>query len=110
MQKGIWDHVPSALGSCSLDAKADEDWVLKPVVTRWTTKFLPPRQDNTCDDCSGSLTQRDDDTKETALKRLETYKSQTQPLIEFYEKKGILECVDGNKDRMETLADIKAII
>ncbi len=61
-------------------------------------KFKPPKVRNVCDVCGGDLYQRDDDTFETVKERLEVYKKQTEPLIAYYEKKGILSPVDGNQD------------
>ncbi|MBW6462815.1 MAG: adenylate kinase [Bacillota bacterium] len=61
-------------------------------------KFKPPKVRNVCDLCGGDLYQRDDDTLETVKERLEVYKKQTEPLIAFYEEKGILSPIDGNQD------------
>ncbi len=58
-------------------------------------EFSPPRKEGVCDQCGGELYQRDDDKEETILKRLEVYESQTLPLVDYYEKKGILKRVDG---------------
>ena len=56
---------------------------------------LPPKNEGICDNCGTKLVQRDDDKPETVEKRLKVYHEQTQPLIDFYEKKGILKTVDG---------------
>jgi len=48
-----------------------------------------------CDKCGGELYQRADDNEETVKARLEVYNNQTKPLIEFYEKKGLLRRIDG---------------
>ncbi|MCB0220529.1 MAG: adenylate kinase [Chrysiogenetes bacterium] len=58
-------------------------------------KFDPPTKDGVCDKCGGELYQRDDDTEETVLKRLEVYRDQTAPLIDFYGKQGIVRDVEG---------------
>lgn len=57
--------------------------------------YAPPKVEGKCDKCGGEVIQRKDDTKETVHHRLEVYHEQTQPLIEFYEKRGILKWVDG---------------
>ena len=49
----------------------------------------------TCDICGSSLNRRKDDSEEVIKNRLEVYKKQTEPLVEFYGKLGLLENVDG---------------
>ena len=58
-------------------------------------KFDPPTKDGVCDKCGGELYQRDDDTEETVRKRLEVYRDQTAPLIDFYGKQGIVRDIEG---------------
>lgn len=60
--------------------------------------FNKPTVDNVCDSCGGELIIRDDDKLETVTNRLEVYKTETQPLIDFYKKKGILITVNGELD------------
>jgi len=57
--------------------------------------FDPPRQPGICDDCRGELYQREDDRENIITARLETYKAQTAPLIEFYRERGLLTEIDG---------------
>ncbi len=57
--------------------------------------FDPPSKEGACDKCSGELYQRDDDNEETVGARLVVYTEQTQPLIEYYNKKGLLRPIDG---------------
>jgi len=57
---------------------------------------LKSQKDGVCDDCGEALIQRKDDTEEIAKARFQTYFDQTAPLIEFYEKKGVLYKVDAN--------------
>ena len=61
-------------------------------------KYNPPKSDEKCDYCGTKLIQREDDKEEVILKRLEVYKKQTEPLVEYYNKKGLLFKVDANKD------------
>lgn len=69
-------------------------------------KFNAPKVENTCDVCGGELIQRKDDTIETVSKRIEVYLEQTQPLIDYYEKKGILINIDGKQDIDKVFKDI----
>jgi len=61
-------------------------------------KFNPPQKPGLCDRCGGKLIQRSDDQPETIRKRLEVYRSQTVPLIGFYEEQGLLARIDGSGD------------
>jgi adenylate kinase len=60
--------------------------------------FLPPSTDGVCDKCGGALTQRADDREDVVKTRLETYRSQTAPLVEYYSEKGLLHTVDASAE------------
>ena len=62
------------------------------------SKFNKPKQEDVCDACGGELYTRDDDKVETVKNRLDVYKKQTQPLIDYYTKKGMLKTIDGEAD------------
>lgn len=57
--------------------------------------FKAPAKESVCDKCKGELFQRDDDKEATIKKRLEVYTAQTEPLIGYYKKKGIVKSVSG---------------
>ena len=73
-------------------------------------EHIPPKQEGICDRCGKELVLRDDDKEETVKNRLQVYHEQTQPLIEFYSKKGILKTVDGTQDMQNVFDAIYAII
>lgn len=60
-------------------------------------KFNPPKSENVCDNCGGSLYQRADDNEETMKKRLSVYEDSTRPLIDYYEKVGLYTEIDGRQ-------------
>ncbi|CAM4482924.1 adenylate kinase [Paenibacillus tarimensis] len=60
--------------------------------------FNPPKQEGVCDKCEGELYQRSDDTEEKVGTRLDEYISKTAPLLAYYENKGLLREVDGEKE------------
>ena len=62
----------------------------------------------TCTKCGGELKQRKDDNPETVQSRLSVYEAQTSPLIEYYEKKGLLVNVQGNATPDAVFEEIKA--
>ena len=73
-------------------------------------EHIPPKKDGICDTCGQELVLRDDDKAETVLNRLIVYHKQTQPLIDFYTKKGVLKTVDGTVDMKDVFAAIVAIL
>jgi adenylate kinase len=72
--------------------------------------FDPPKNDDVCDVCGARLIIRDDDKPEVIAKRLETYHAQTEPLVEFYEEKGLLKRVDGSLPPDEVGDRIRALL
>lgn len=98
-----------------INIHADKDILIERVVGRrickvcgkgYHIKFDPPKEDNVCDLDGGELFQREDDTEETVSKRIEVYEEQTQPLIAYYEDKGIIVNVDGTQTIDKVSKDI----
>lgn len=73
-------------------------------------EHIPPKQEGICDACGKELVLRDDDKPETVKNRLDVYHQQTQPLIDFYQAKGILKTVDGTVGMKDVFAAITAIL
>lgn len=71
---------------------------------------IPPKKEGICDACGSELVLRDDDKPETVQKRLDVYHEQTQPLIDYYKKAGILKSVDGTQPMEDVFADIIKIL
>ena len=72
--------------------------------------YNPTKVEGKCDTCGADLILRDDDKPETVLNRLKVYHEQTQPLIDFYTKKGVIAEVDGTKDMKDVFDAIVAIL
>ncbi|MCB9800196.1 MAG: adenylate kinase [Candidatus Omnitrophica bacterium] len=70
---------------------------------------MPPKVDGICDETGEKLVTRKDDQPETIKKRLEVYEKETQPLIDFYKKKGLLQDVPGDYDVPELQAHLNQI-
>ena len=68
------------------------------------TTYKKPRVEGVCDECGGELVQRKDDYPETVLERLRVYHEQTEPLKDYYEKKGKLRIVEGQQEVKDTTA------
>ncbi len=73
-------------------------------------EHIPPKQEGICDKCGKELVQRDDDKEETVKNRLDVYHKQTQPLIDFYTKQGVLRTVDGTKDMKDVFTAITTLL
>lgn len=73
-------------------------------------EHVPPKKEGVCDTCGSELVLRDDDKPETVLNRLKVYHDQTQPLIDFYTKKGVLKTVDGTMDMKDVFGAITDIL
>ena len=72
--------------------------------------YAAPKKEGICDNCGAELILRDDDKPETVKKRLTVYHDQTQPLIDYYKKAGILKSVDGTQDLNKVFEDIEAVL
>lgn len=73
--------------------------------------FKPPQNDNQCDlPPFSQLKQRDDDIEDKVRARLEVYQRETQPLIDYYEKTGRLQRVDGLRDTEVVFSDLEKLI
>ena len=71
---------------------------------------IPPKTEGICDRCGEKLVQREDDKEETVKNRLSVYHEQTQPLIQFYQERGILRTVDGTRPMDDVFSAIQAIL
>ena len=67
-------------------------------------EYKAPKQEGVCDACGAELIQRKDDHPDTVLERLAIYHEQTEPLKDFYSKKGILRVVEGQEEVADTSA------
>ncbi len=102
-----------------INIQVPEEEVVKRIVNRRTCRkcgavyhliYNPPKEDNKCDKCGGELYQRDDDKEETVRQRYKVYKEQTEPLVEYYAKKGVLYNIDGTKSIEEVFNEIDKIL
>ena len=87
-----------------VDFKLDDEEIIRRIEGRricsdcaatYNMSFLPPKVDGRCDQCGGALIQRRDDRREVIVTRLETYRAQTAPLIEYYSRRGRFYAVDS---------------
>ena len=71
---------------------------------------IPPKQEGICDACGAELIQRADDTVETVTNRIDVYEAQTMPLVDFYEKAGVIAHIDGAASLDDVYADICKVL
>ena len=95
----------------------DDEVIMDRVTTRrvcekggasFNVKYMPTKVEGICDVCGGNVIQRSDDKPETVAKRLETYRVNTQPLIDFYNERGIIVEGNNNVDSNACIASIEA--
>lgn len=78
--------------------------VCKACGSSYHLEYKKPAKDGVCNACGGELVQRKDDHPDTVLDRLHVYHEQTEPLKDYYEKKGILRIVVGQEEVADTTA------
>ncbi len=72
--------------------------------------FSKPKKDGVCDLCGGELYTRDDDKPEAIQKRLEVYRAQTAPLIDYYRNKGLLVDVDARPAVDQVITNFRQVL
>ena len=121
-QAKVLDEALAELGE-SIDYAIDVDVTDENIVQRMSGRraclscgatyhleHVPPQKEGVCDKCGNELVLRDDDKADTVLNRLKVYHDQTQPLIQFYETKGVLKIVDGTQAMEDVFQSIIAIL
>ncbi|MGC8900599.1 MAG: adenylate kinase [bacterium] len=102
-----------------IELKVDEESVIKRLSARrvcnncgkiYNLITEPPKNDNVCDECNGSLYQRDDDKESTIRERFRVYNSKTAPLIDYYAKRGMLKTVSADGSIEDINKSIVSII
>jgi adenylate kinase len=72
--------------------------------------FDPPKREGVCDQDGSRLIQRDDDQPEVIRNRLVVYHDKTKPLVNFYDRRGLLRRIDGTRDPADVHGHIRAVI
>ena len=117
LEQGLADRGRELTAALLIDVPDDE--VIKRLSGRricsknqhvYHVEFNPPKNEGVCDMDGSKLIQRDDDKPETVKKRLEVYHEQTEPLIKWYEDKGLLRRFDGTRSPDEVNDHIRATL
>ena len=106
IERVLFIHAPD---SVLLDRLGNR-WTCKKCGAVYNLNSKPPKVAGVCDLCGGELYQRPDDNLETQRKRIEVYASQTAPLIEYFDQKGLLARIDGQQLIEKVTADVRAAI
>ena len=100
----------------ALDAALLVDVASEVIVNRLSSRrtcrecgYTGTAADETCPRCSGEMYQRDDDKPETIQNRLSVYQENTAPLVDYYDARGLLKKVDGDRPVDDVYADVKAL-
>lgn len=102
-----------------VDFQMGDDLIVERIVSRrvcsncgatYNIRFFPPRSEGICDKCGGEVIQRVDDREDVIKTRLETYRAQTAPLIEFYSRLGLLRTVDASQEAEAVEQEVIGVI
>ena len=116
------ERLDDTLGDARLDLAVDLDVPTEVVLHRIAGRRVctqcsavyhldnPPEHDWTCDVCGGSVEQRDDDTADAVMRRLELYEMETLPVIQYYRRAGILAHVDGGAETDEVFKHLVELV
>lgn len=104
---------------CVIYISVDDQVLIERLSGRWVCRaeghvyhvlYNPPKQPGICDIDGSELYQRDDDKIETVRQRIKVYHQQTQPLIDYYQKKGLLKEINGNQSIEKIGEDIMKVL
>jgi adenylate kinase len=70
----------------------------------------PPKHEDRCDVDGSRLVQRDDDKPEVVKRRLDVYHEQTEPLVSYYDERGLLRRIDGTRSPTEVHDHVRAVL
>lgn len=73
-------------------------------------EFDPPKREGVCDQDGSRLVQRDDDKPEVIENRLRVYHEKTKPLVDYYDKAGLMRRIDGTREPADVHGHIRAVI
>lgn len=100
-----------------LSMRVSDDVIVKRISERricvscgagFSLTFRPSLVEGICDECGGQVIQREDDKPETVMNRLKTYYEKTQPLVDYYEKRGLVLSVDNEGGLDPAMEEIRA--
>ncbi len=100
---------------CVINIDVDKDELMDRIMGRRVCKdcgasyhvtFKPSKDEGVCDECGGELYQRADDNEATVAQRIETYETQTMPLITYYTDAGVIANIDGAAEMEKVFEDI----
>jgi len=103
----------------AIDFQMDDRLIIERIVSRrvcsdcgatYNVRFFPPQVEDVCDRCGGAVVQRVDDREDVIKTRLETYRSQTAPLIDFYSQRRLLRTVDASQEAQAVEAQVVGVI
>jgi len=90
--------------ACELIERLSGRWICREQGHAYHMSNNPPKKEKVCDVDGSELYQREDDKPETVEQRIRVYEEQTAPLIDYYQKKGLLVQIDGSKS-IEEVSD-----
>lgn len=110
MQAGLDHAICIKVGTYTLIKRLTSRRVCKSCGSSYNILFGPPRSPGVCDACGGELYQRADDQEDTIQNRLGVYMRETEPVVEYYDRVGLLRIVNGEQGLDEITAAMYAVV
>ena len=122
VQAEMLDKIAKQTGrdiDCVVLFDAPNDLLIQRLTARLTCKsckanfnklFAKPKQEGICDHCGGELYQRKDDTEESLKVRLDEYTKQTEPVLAYYDKKGLVQHINADQPIEKVWQDVQAAL
>lgn len=104
---------------CVLNILVDDEEIVRRLTTRricpscgaiYNLRNKPPKREGICDQCGGEVIQREDDKEEVIRRRLEVYKKQAEPILEWYREKSLLRDIRGDVGLQALPGEIKRVL
>ena len=105
--------------NCVINLTIAEERLVERIVDRricrdcgaiYNVSTLPSQVEGVCDECGGELYQRLDDTYEKLMVRLDSYRQETEPVVEYYREKGVVHDIDAGREISEVFSSIQQVL
>ena len=102
----VYFRVPEAV----LVARLSSRWTCSKCGAIWNSETNPTSREDICDNCGGTLAQRPDDRPDAVRQRLVVYRTQTEPLLDYYRGRGVLQEIDADRSPDDVFTELQDLL